>query len=272
MSNQDFLPEDLVESRRQRRAAALYLTLFVIVMAGVLGGFFVTDRQRNDVRELQARVDAEFEEAARRLEQLDQLEAKRDRIVRKAQLSWVLVERVPRSLILADLINNMPTTLSLLELELETKVLRNRRRVRSAMEKAKADADAADADKPKVKPTEITITLMGVAPTDVQVAAYLTALGRSEMFVEQNLLYSESTQVETFPMREFKIELKVNPELEPRRLSPRRVARDLLQDPMRRTIQINEHGDLIVPDDAAGEAPGLPMPGVVPVGEKSNGD
>ena len=124
MAKSSFLPDDYVEKRKQHRTNVVNLTLFVVVMAAILGAFFVTDRQRTEVRSLQRDVNAQFEEAAKRLEQLDQLQVQKKQMVRKARVTGVLLERVPRSLILSELVNSMPSTVSLEELDLTTKVIR----------------------------------------------------------------------------------------------------------------------------------------------------
>ena len=138
-SNTSFLPEDYVEKKTQRRTNLISISLFVIVMGFIIGAFVVTDRQRVEVAQLQQQVNKEFEEAAKRLEQLNDLQARKQEMIRKARITAMLIERLPRSLILADLINQMPTTLSLLELELQTKVIRvNTRKIATtALEKAK---------------------------------------------------------------------------------------------------------------------------------------
>ena len=53
--------------------------------------------------------------AAQRIEQFNQLQGQKEKMLRKAKVTSVLIERIPRSVILAELINHMPGTLSLLE-------------------------------------------------------------------------------------------------------------------------------------------------------------
>jgi len=262
-SNTSFLPEDYVEKKSQRRTNLISVSLFVVVMSGIIGAFVVTDRQRVEVSKLQQQVNADFEEAAKRLEQLNDLQSRKQAMVRKARITAMLIERLPRSLILADLINHMPTTLSLLELELVTKVVktRTRRLATSALEKAKqkqqrkngAGVDAL----PPMKKTEASLRLVGVAPTDVQVAQFMTALSRSSMFTDVNLAFSEEVKMsEDQLMRKFRIDMKLNNNITAKDIDPKLVQRNLKQDPMSNTIQIDANGQLVIPTDPVSE-PGV---------------
>ncbi len=144
--NMSFLPEDYLEKRTQRRTNVICLALFVVVMSGVIGAFFVTDAQSSELRKREIGVNQRFEEAAKRIEQFEQLQKNKQAMLRKAKITSVLIERVPRSIVLAELINNMPTTLSLLEMELETRVIKPRRAsgvARTALDKAKRNAAKA---------------------------------------------------------------------------------------------------------------------------------
>ncbi len=268
MPNMSFLPEDYLEKRIQRRTNAISVSLFLIVISGVVGAYFVTNRQRDDVRLRQEQVNTRYQEAAKRLEQLDQLQAQKQEMIRKAKVTGMLLERVPRSLILAELINNMPSTLSLTELELETIVIKPRNLPKTALKKAKRNRkqqqQAAESDLPDIKPTEVFLRLIGVAPTDVQVAQFMTSLGRTEMFLDVNLLFSREIRMDNLLMREFRIESRLNPGIQIQELDLKKVRRALKQNPMGNTIQIDADGKLVIPDD-----PDMPqaLQGAIPVAD-----
>lgn len=262
-SNTSFLPEDYVEKKSQRRTNLISISLFVVVMGGIVGAFVVTDRQRVEVAKLQQEINTDFEEAAKRLEQLNDLQSRKQEMMRKARITAMLIERLPRSLILADLINQMPTTLSLLELELQTKVVKVNSRsslATSALEKAKQkQQEKSGHDEQALPPSsDVSVRLVGVAPTDVQVAQFMTALGRSSMFVDVNLAFSEEVKMaQDQLMRKFRIDMKLSNEVTAEDIEPKLVQRNLKQDPMSNTIQINANGQLVIPTDPESE------PGVV---------
>lgn len=248
--HESFLPDDYVEQRVQRRTNVVLLTLFAVVMAGIVGAFVVSGKRGENVEQMYADVNARFIEAARRLEQLDELQQRKQQMIRKAQVTSVLVERVPRTAILAELINNMPATLSLLEMRLDTHIVKNAP-PRTAIEAAKRARRSGDAlpDEPQVQPTEVSIDLTGIAPTDVQVAQFMTALSHNEMFTDVNLTVSEEQQVDNRPMRRFRIRMSIAPEADVRKFQPTLADRDLNQNPMSNTVQIDRQGRLVVPTE-----------------------
>lgn len=248
--NESFLPEDYLQKKIAVRTNAICVTLFVLVMAGVVGAFFVTDRQRVEVRRLQADVDEQYREAARRIDQLEQLQKDKKLMMERKKVAEVLVERVPRSVILAELTNLMPATLSLLEFNMETKALKTAPRPKTAIQREaqknqKDREKLAQPDRPEVKPTELTLTLIGVAPTDLEVSQFLAMLNQHELFQNIYLRYSEDAKVQEREMRKFELELTLNQQIAPDRLN---ADPDLSMDPMGDTIQINQRGERVLAD------------------------
>ncbi|MDH3583566.1 MAG: hypothetical protein OER86_05060, partial [Phycisphaerae bacterium] len=132
MNNNDmsFLPEDYVEKQIEQRTNLICISLFAVVLIGIIGAYVVTTRHRAEVRQERTKVNNAYADAARRLEQLEELQQSKQQMMRKAQLTATLLEPVPRSFLLADLINRMPSTLSVLEFGLKTKTERRRARVK----------------------------------------------------------------------------------------------------------------------------------------------
>lgn len=230
IENTGFLPEDYLEKKMARRTNGLCLLLFAVVMAGVIGAFYVTDRKRQDVRELQQQVGRQFEEAARRVEQLEELHQRKQEMIRKAQVTSVLVERVPRTLVLAELINHMPAGLSLTDFGLETKTVRAQPRPRTAIERSsqnRRQQRQAVAAEPVVEipSTEVHLDLTGLAPTDLEVSEFISRISRHAMFREVTLVFSEQVEVEDRPMRKFRITLVLDQNTDLESLEPTLVRR-----------------------------------------------
>jgi Tfp pilus assembly protein PilN len=261
-SNESFLPEDYLQKKIATRTNAICITLFALVMAGVVGAFMVTGRQRVEVRRLQAEVNVQFQEAAKRLEQLDQLQIDKKLMMQRKKVAEVLVERLPRSVILAELTNLMPATLSLLEFDMETKVLRNAPRPKTAIQREaqknrKNRNKLAGPNQAEIKPTELTVSLVGVAPTDLEVSQFLAKLNEHELFQNIFLRYSEGAMVQDREMRKFEIQMALNQDITPQHLD---TDPDLTMDPMGDTIQINQQGKRV-----------LTQPGAVPASNPANG-
>lgn len=229
MQDVSFLPDDYQQRRIMRRTNVISLTLFAVVMITIVTAYATTNRQRDEVRQQLTLVNQEFEDAARRLDQLDKLRMQKKRIIRKANVTSVLLERIARSLVLAELVNRMPDNVSLLDLKCETKVLRVPTVAKTAMQKVKEEIKTKTDDDlpelPPVKPTEITIMLIGMAKTDVEVAQYMARLSRSTMFSDVNLTFSQEAKVQDVAMRKFSVRMILNQQVNVRQFQPLRVRR-----------------------------------------------
>ena len=270
MSNASFLPEDYLAQKAERRSNIICLVLFGVVMTAVVGAFFVTNRSARMEKEQNAAVNISYQQAAPQIEDFKQLEQQKAEMLNKAELASALVERVPRSILLAELINRMPERLSLLEFELKSEKVKaatstGSKTVRgssgslksSAPERAKTKQEASD-EPPKIEPPryKAAITMKGVAPTDVELANFMAALNSYSLLRDVALEYSEQKEIEGRSLREFKITMSLDPTADVRRIDPLSVPR--MRDPMSDNLKLTPPaGTPVAP------APGTPgTPGI----------
>lgn len=206
--NLDFLPEDYVERRSQQRTVVIFILLFLIVMGGILAAYM---KALAGPRRAQAENDSVsrlYDEMANRSAQVQQMEQEKQRMVNKAEVTAVLLERVPRSRLLRELTERMPQGVTLISLDLKSREIQPV--IATKMEQAQTDA------KPELKPVqrEVTVNLVGLAPTDGQVASFIASLGKSPVLSDVNLLFSEEFKPrdKEHMVRRFKVEMKLNPE------------------------------------------------------------
>jgi Tfp pilus assembly protein PilN len=145
------------------------------------------------------------------------LQVKQRTLANQVELTACLIDRVPRSHLLAELTNALPTGVSLLEMDMQSRVRPAPTPAPSAVtttvtpaDAAKAAAAAAAARTPKLY--DVYLKVQGVAMTDVQVAAFIAHLGQSAMFKDVNLQVSEEFEVGHQKARRFAIDLQLNPE------------------------------------------------------------
>lgn len=241
-----FLPEDYLERRSHRRTNILSVTLFIIVMGGVIAAYMMSDKARAQAAAERDQVNGQFAEAARKLEQLQELQARKKQMLRKARLTGTLLERLPRSVILSQVINNMPASMTLFDLELETKVKKTTSRSRTALAKAKATA-AAKNKLPQMQDVVVSLMLVGVARTDLDVASFMAGVKGSPLFDNVNLVFSEQVVIEDEKLRKFKVEATVDHTADLGQFDPALVKRDLKQNPWGGTISIDENGNMQAP-------------------------
>jgi len=248
MSNASFLPEDYLIQKAERRTNVISLTLFGVVMIAVIGAFFVTNKQDRRVKEQQESINAQYQKAGLQIQELTQLEKQKAEMLNKAELAAALVERVPRSILLAELINRMPDKLSLLEFELKPEKVKPQAKIAEADKDSKGRLATAAKGKPKTKQEadskvqkieppkyRYTISMLGVAPTDLEVTKFMNALDGYSLLQNVTLEYSQQKEVDGREMRQFKINLTLDPEADVRRVDPLIVPR--IKNPMTDAIQ-----------------------------------
>lgn len=226
-SDGSFLPEDYLAKKAQRRTNAIAITLFAIVTAGVVGAFFVTHRQWNDVRNYQEAINVRYSQAAKDIEQLKQLETQKSELLAKAELTTSLIERVPRSILLAEVVNRMPEEMTLLELDLEAKrdrvvpVARAPKKTGSTnLAKRTAGAVKEAEPQPEAPRYTTTVMLIGVAPTHSLVAEYAKALQECTLLKEVELRFSDKTSIKDQEMFKFRVDCILDPDADARELDP----------------------------------------------------
>lgn len=218
-----FLPEDYLQNKARRRANVLCGALTVVVAAAVGAAFTLTDRSMRQVEERHAAVDKAYTDAARRIEQVNQMRQQQARIVKQAELASSLVEKIPRSNLLAEFTNALPDGVSLLDLSLEARVRQATAPAPlSTFDQRRAEKEAKQTGKPsetvaEAKHYDVAVRLTGVAGTDIEVAQFISRLNRSTLLRDVNLLITETFKPDPSAPRElrkFSIEMALNPSAE----------------------------------------------------------
>jgi Tfp pilus assembly protein PilN len=142
------------------------------------------------------------------IEQFDQLQEKRNEMMKTALATAGLLEPVHRSVILASLTNNLPAGTSLIKLEVNQEEPSKTRTQTSRQTRYQQAADNAETNEffSPEKLLETMISIEGMAPSDMQVAAYIKNLGASPLFDNVALIESkeEKNRDET-KFRRFKL-------------------------------------------------------------------
>jgi len=195
------------------------------------------------------------------IQELTQLEKQKQEMLNKAELAAALVERVPRSILLAELINRMPDRLGLLSFDLKSERIKppaapadkdkdSRGRL-TGPDRAKTKQEAAVDTVQKIDPPryKVSISMLGVAPSDLEVSRYLKELNSYALVRDVNLEFSEEKEIDDRMMRQFKINMTLNPEADVRRIDPLSVPR--VKNPMKDEMKFQP------PPDSASAIPGM---------------
>ena len=208
MLNINFVPDDYIQNNEFRRTNLMYIVLFAVVMA-VLGGSFTAIKVRQRAIDIKERlVNEKMTKAKESINQFEQLQADRKVMLKTALTTAELLEPVPRSVLLASLTNNLPAGMSLLRLNLVQKEPKKTSRTepasRYAAEQAQKSPEAAVQESPE-KSLETCISIEGVAPSDLEVSAYMNRLNNSLMVDNVALVESKEYKIEDATFRQFKL-------------------------------------------------------------------
>jgi Tfp pilus assembly protein PilN len=226
-----FLPDDYLERKRQRRTNVICAALFTAVMGTIGTTFSFSERSLRAVEREHMAIESEYTDAAKRIEQVQQLLTKQRTMARQAEITASLLEKVPRSNVLAEITNGLPSGVSLTDFVLESKkrqaapaptgsaAQNNTFQVKSAAQSA---APAA----PEPQKYDVCMKIGGLASTDVQVAQLITKLNRCHIFKDVNLLITDTFQPTPGgdAIRKFQIELTLNPDADVQTLKDTKTA------------------------------------------------
>ncbi len=205
----DFLPEDYIEKRQATRSAMLCIGLCLIVMAGIVTTYLMTQRNYNHALQEYEEVNRQFNDASKLLAEMKENETERMRMLQKAEVTAMLQEKVPRSRLLEEITQLSHSNVKLLTIDLKSREISRPAPV-TQLKKTKKDMGDASLDIQPPPEREVTIELTGVAQTDGHLANFIAALGKSPMLTDVNLIYTEEAKIKDRIMRKFNLEMKIN--------------------------------------------------------------
>lgn len=215
-----FLPSDYVRGKGQARASMFAILLFVLVLAGVIGAFFVNHQRWNRVREEQQLVAASFKEETAKIEQLKVLEQQRVVLTDKAEIVTALKDRVPRSVLVGELVRGIGSGITLTEIKLDGERVRppvvkqdSKTAVKSIGVSGVGNGKDATPVAPKVHPPKFKFSLSvdGLSENNDDIADYLSSLKSSPLLSDVELQYINQTLIDSIEFRKFRITMDLSP-------------------------------------------------------------
>lgn len=206
-----FLPDDYLVRKAQHRTNVMCASLFVVMIAAIAITFTTAERRMRSAEDRHAKVNKDYTEAAKRIAEVDQLQNRQKLLARQAELAASLIDRVPRSKILAEVTNRLPGGVSLTDLEMTRKKRAAPVVTKTAFAKKSAAKSKSLTLPPAPDQFDVQLQLVGVAGTDQQVSAFMDSLQKSGLFSAVELLYSAQLDRSETDSRKFNLELTLNP-------------------------------------------------------------
>ncbi len=217
-SQLSFLPDDYLKRKAQRRANAICAVLFLVILAAIGSAFTFSERSLKNVEKMHAQVEQDYTVAANKLEQVQQMQAKQHVMAQQAELAATLLEKVPRSFLLAELTNNLPAGVSLLDFTLDAKTKTAPRAPEPTripvIETKRKTTGKEEPAVPQGKVYDVYMKVTGIGENDGQVAQYIARLNHSKLLKDVNLVISEQFEQDKVQLRKFSIEMMLDPNAE----------------------------------------------------------
>jgi hypothetical protein len=208
MSTINLLPDDYHKRREELRISAIGSVLFVVVMVGVMLGSMESQSDYEQLETRREQVSRRYEQANQLIQKMHALEQKRQAMAAKADDTAKLMERMPRSYLLAMVTQRCPKNISLRQFELVTKPMTPQ--TMTKFEKIQAQRNVQDLRYSQ----EIFLTGYAKSDTDLPVAHFLQALENSPAVAQADLESSKDIRGQDGAVREFKFHLYLTPNLD----------------------------------------------------------
>jgi Tfp pilus assembly protein PilN len=207
-----FLPDDYLERKARRRTNLVCAVIFSAFAVAASVMFVMNSRASSALDERRKKVEAEYGQAAMRIQQVQQMQEKQKRMARQAELTASLLEKVPRSYLLAEFTNSLPAGVSLLDFALTSTPRAPVVAAQTKFEQKQAARTAVVDQGPKVY--DVKLQLTGVAFSDVQVAQYIRKLSESALLKQVSLVLVEEFKQDDQKLRKFQLEMRLDPQAE----------------------------------------------------------
>jgi Tfp pilus assembly protein PilN len=200
MRDLEFLPDWYPQSRKRKRVVLLQGYMTLLLAAGLCVWLLLAQRNSRTAAATLAGVDSQISQTNRELHQLQEQVALKDQLLVQRKIADKLGLQVEMSRLLYTLDQKLPRQMSLTELSFDT---REQLTTANTMAAARSAAQGNNIDR------RLQIRLEGIAPTDNDVANFLTALTRVPFFEDVAMDYSRD-RADGHVMREFEITFSVN--------------------------------------------------------------
>src|SRR5882762_10268764 len=192
-----FLPDDYLERKAARRTNAICAVLFLLVIGGVGSAFTISENATKAIDKQYSKIEENYVNEAKRIDQVRQMHEKQQRMAHQAELTASLLEKVPRSHILAEITNCLAPGVSLIEFNMESrqkvKAGSNNNASLTAYEikkmarEAQRNGGAPEEKNTEAKVFDVYMKVAGTAYNDGQVATFIAKLSKSKLLKDVNL-------------------------------------------------------------------------------------
>src|SRR5207245_744778 len=198
----EFLPSWYSQFLRRRRTVFFQTWVAVAVALGLGLWLFLADRNQRSAENVLDSLRGQLSQTSAQLTQMERLEMLRKQLRQQAEVLIKLGIHVETVRLITKLADAMPPSVSLLSLNIDTDEI--------PVQMAAAErANLKDAAHPPLD-RRLRVRLCGVAPTDEELATFLTDLTKTPFFERPALNYVKNHPESGHVMREFEVTFSIN--------------------------------------------------------------
>jgi len=203
MRELEFLPQWYTQWRRRKRMLVLQIGIVCALSLGLGLWAFLADRNRCSAEEALLAVAGQCQQTNAQLQQMDRLESLGKQWRQQVEVLNRLGLHIESSRLIGKLAAVVPSTVSLLSLDIE---------IEEFPLPLSAVAKAAMKESGKESPMDrrLRVKLVGVAPTDVELATFLIELNKVPFFERVAPTYARDRRESGHVLREFELGFSVN--------------------------------------------------------------
>ncbi|QDU33975.1 Fimbrial assembly protein (PilN) [Poriferisphaera corsica] len=206
----NLMPDEYKDYQATKKASTVFVAAFSIIFLGIVAVYLVTNSKINDLRAKQSNMFEQYTGAASDIDQLNKLKEKKKQIVGVAKIAGELIEVVPRSRIIAEIVNCMPDKMTLSGMEIKTKKVTVARL--SNVSSIKQQKNKKKAMAPR-KQEQQSVIIEGYASNDLEIAEIVTKLKNNMIFTSTEIKYIEDSIIDNAKYRKFNLECVIDNEM-----------------------------------------------------------
>jgi len=202
MRDIEFLPGWYSQFLRRRRTVFLQMWVTVAVALGLGLWLFLADRNERAAESVLDGLRGQIQQTSAQLQQMDRLEMLRKQLRQQAEVLTKLGIHVESGRLIDKLADVMPPSLSFLSLNIDTDEI-------PVQLSAAERVNLKDGARPPLD-RRLRVRLQAVAPTDVEMATFLTELNQISFFERPALNYVKNRVESGHVLREFEVTFSIN--------------------------------------------------------------
>ncbi len=223
VNNASFLPADYIQRKAEIRNNLIVLSLFALVMMGVGGAFYMTNKAKVNLGQEFTSLREQCEAESKQIEALKKLQEQRAVMMEKAEITAALLEPVPRWAVLSELRYRMPDTIRLDTFEMKGNRNGgggsglNMPKIKTLVDSA-AGAPVESRAKVVAPSFSYEVVINGAAEENNDVADYLTSLKASPLLQDVELTFIKEQKENKKILRRFEITAALKGEVDREKL------------------------------------------------------